>query len=611
MAECEGISENLHRLINTEEYENKKLVRLIDYENDKQTALQEQIEKMRQQIKETGLQRELMNREMVDLNRQFTANTSLVGTLKVANKMSQQHVMDTYKKLDRIVEEGDKRVSQYETALQKKGEIWAGYEKKYCAIAGVPQLMLLEEEVASLEQKAEDIARRLCEKQPHCDPQLIEIVVQIAEQAVHNNKKKGELRDKEESMIKMRDKKNILVAEQNLIMDGKALARDKQRLLEEQMSQQHFIAVENQSHHNALSSLPPSAYADTVQEEEMETEDPPTSDQVMDQNVRNAQQLEVSQICCAPPTPKDVPQMSTPKPHLSAQKHPTKPSFTTPSLISPILKATPRLKAFASPKPPFITSPKPPSTFASPRPPSIKLPTQRPTPSFFSKPATQIKTLSAVKPPTRQSIPIPSSFRSPAPIMRKPIIPFSPKTPTLSKPAPKLTPKLTTPTLNKIPRVSTPRFSETTPKFTAPKPAKHVQSYNMASFKTPSSVTPKQVAPKQVAGSVAPRREFEEPKTTEVEMEQNDWESSSFNFNQQSSEVSADSTAMFGSSQEQEQGGTGFNFGFMEQADEGSSGGFGMFSEDAPPQQGEGGGFTFNFGGEEEGGESTCNSLFG
>lgn len=49
----------------------------------------------------------------------------------------------------------------------------------------------------------------------------------------------------------------------------------------------------------------------------------------------------------------------------------------------------------------------------------------------------------------------------------------------------------------------------------------------------------------------------------------------------------------------------------MEQADEGSSGGFGMFSEDAPPQQGEGGGFTFNFGGEEEGGESTCNSLFG
>lgn len=40
----------------------------------------------------------------------------------------------------------------------------------------------------------------------------------------------------------------------------------------------------------------------------------------------------------------------------------------------------------------------------------------------------------------------------------------------------------------------------------------------MASFKTPSSVTPKQVAPKQVAGSVAPRREFEEPKTTEVEM---------------------------------------------------------------------------------------------
>ena len=38
MAECEGISENLHRLINTEEYENKKLVRLIDYENDKQTG---------------------------------------------------------------------------------------------------------------------------------------------------------------------------------------------------------------------------------------------------------------------------------------------------------------------------------------------------------------------------------------------------------------------------------------------------------------------------------------------------------------------------------------------------------------------------------------------
>ena len=38
MGECEGISENLHRLINSEEYENKKLVRLIDYEKDKQTG---------------------------------------------------------------------------------------------------------------------------------------------------------------------------------------------------------------------------------------------------------------------------------------------------------------------------------------------------------------------------------------------------------------------------------------------------------------------------------------------------------------------------------------------------------------------------------------------
>jgi len=619
MGECEGISENLHRLINSEEYENKKLVRLIDYEKDKQTALQDQIEKMRQQIKETSLQSELMNREMVDLNRQFTANTSLVGTLKVANKMSQQHVIDTYKKLDRLVEEGDKRVSQYETALQKKSEIWTGYEKKYCAIPGVPQLMLLEEEVASLEKKAEDIAQSLNERQPHCDPQLIEIVVQIAEQAVQNNRKKEELREKEEGVKKMRDKKDKLVEEQNLMMDEKAAAREEQRLLEEQMRQQQIVDHDNQGMSDMLASLPPSDYNYSINQaegEEMETEDTPADEDQVGQNIQadTRPEPEVPRVRCpAPPTPNTLPKMSTPKPHFSAHK-PVKPSFTTPSLISPILKATPKLKAFASPKPP---------SFASPKPPSLKTPTQRPTPNFLPKPATQIKTPSQIKPPTRQSIPIPSSFRSPAPVIRKPIVPFSPKTPTLSKPPPKLTPKLTAPTVSKIPRVSTPKFSETTPKFSAPKPSKPSQSFNMANFKTPTSVAPKQVEQRQSTPQYKvpkPRREIEEPKPAQVEMEQdcyqeqsNDWESSSFNFNQQSPQISSsntDSTAMFGSSQDQEQGFG--NFGFMEQTDESSGGGFGMFSsEDAAPQQGEGGGFSFNFGAEEEGGESNCNSLFG
>ena len=67
--------------------------------------------------------------------------------------MSHQHVSETYKKLGRLQEDGRKRAEQYEKALQRYRDTWANHQKVYCSFPGVPQIMLLEDEVMSLRKK--------------------------------------------------------------------------------------------------------------------------------------------------------------------------------------------------------------------------------------------------------------------------------------------------------------------------------------------------------------------------------------------------------------------------------------------------------------------------
>ena len=67
--------------------------------------------------------------------------------------MSRQHVTETHKKLARLEEEGRKRAEQYEQALQRYRETWSRHQKVYCSFPGVPQIMLLEDEVETLRKK--------------------------------------------------------------------------------------------------------------------------------------------------------------------------------------------------------------------------------------------------------------------------------------------------------------------------------------------------------------------------------------------------------------------------------------------------------------------------
>lgn len=73
--------------------------------------------------------------------------------LTCANKMSHQHVTEMQKKLVRLQEEGRKRAQQYENALLRYRDTWANHQKIYCSFPGVPQLMLLEDEVEELRKK--------------------------------------------------------------------------------------------------------------------------------------------------------------------------------------------------------------------------------------------------------------------------------------------------------------------------------------------------------------------------------------------------------------------------------------------------------------------------
>ena len=67
--------------------------------------------------------------------------------------MSHQHVTETQKKLVRLQEDGRKRAQQYENALSKYRDTWAQHQKVYCSFPGVPQIMLLEDEVEELKKK--------------------------------------------------------------------------------------------------------------------------------------------------------------------------------------------------------------------------------------------------------------------------------------------------------------------------------------------------------------------------------------------------------------------------------------------------------------------------
>ena len=67
--------------------------------------------------------------------------------------MSHQHVTETYKKLARLQEDGRKRADQYEKALQRYRDTWSNHQKVYCSFPGVPQIMLLEDEVQTLHNK--------------------------------------------------------------------------------------------------------------------------------------------------------------------------------------------------------------------------------------------------------------------------------------------------------------------------------------------------------------------------------------------------------------------------------------------------------------------------
>ncbi|XP_063675966.1 anti-sigma-I factor RsgI2-like isoform X2 [Bolinopsis microptera] len=81
--------------------------------------------------------------------------------LTCANKMSHQHVSETYKKLGRLQEDGKKRADQYEKALQRYRDTWASHQKVYCSFPGVPQIMLLEDEVAALRNKVQEREEQL------------------------------------------------------------------------------------------------------------------------------------------------------------------------------------------------------------------------------------------------------------------------------------------------------------------------------------------------------------------------------------------------------------------------------------------------------------------
>ena len=85
----------------------------------------------------------------------LTILTSLSFSLTCANKMSHQHVAETHKKLARLLEDGKKRAEQYEKALQRYQDTWSNHQKVYCSIPGVPQIMLLEDEVQALKRKGE------------------------------------------------------------------------------------------------------------------------------------------------------------------------------------------------------------------------------------------------------------------------------------------------------------------------------------------------------------------------------------------------------------------------------------------------------------------------
>ena len=67
--------------------------------------------------------------------------------------MSHQHVSETYKKLARLQEDGKKRADQYEKALQRYRDTWSNHQKVYCSFPGVAQIMLLEDEVQTLQSK--------------------------------------------------------------------------------------------------------------------------------------------------------------------------------------------------------------------------------------------------------------------------------------------------------------------------------------------------------------------------------------------------------------------------------------------------------------------------
>ena len=64
--------------------------------------------------------------------------------------MAHQHVNETHKKLARLEEAGKKRARQYETALQRYRETWSNHQAVYCSFSGVPQLMLLEDEIEGI-----------------------------------------------------------------------------------------------------------------------------------------------------------------------------------------------------------------------------------------------------------------------------------------------------------------------------------------------------------------------------------------------------------------------------------------------------------------------------
>ncbi|KAL5265584.1 hypothetical protein ACHWQZ_G006340 [Mnemiopsis leidyi] len=479
---CDLLTENLHELINKEEYENKKLVRLIDYEKEKQATLQTQINDYKSRIDETEKQNALLSREVQDVERQITANQSLITTLTCANKMSHQHVAETHKKLARLLEDGKKRAEQYEKALQRYQDTWSNHQKVYCSFPGVPQIMLLEDEVLALqskvgglEKKLTDIRQKKRESQEFntrtekseellaCGNQNVEMenFSEIAEQVTvseismetnenpsethGDNQCTAQIQNQEPTEMEIEDTNQ----EEDMIVDSvtSEVASEQCRDLEIAENSPYFTSTENldkdkvkqfvQTHttSNLLSSSTPNIACSV----------PSLSP------FNNVSPVLPEQSSASPSSPKLSHKPITTLPGAS-------PQIVKPGMVASAAVSRRNIPKISAPNRPTITPP------ASPKVPSVKVPTKIPT---------------LVKPSPRASSPnfpklaTPRTLSSPKPITR-PVprpIPTTPKV-TAIKPATIATPKLTTSKLVKALKPPTTPKLLTTPKpLSTPKPA--------------------------------------------------------------------------------------------------------------------------------------------